>query len=89
MGLGKGGGSTYTPPPLPPLPTYEPPPPLPEMPKDPAAEYNQQEYDKRMEELQGDIEDANKMAKKQSIAPTLFTRTEKKSIQNAGSGPFS
>lgn len=71
------------PPPLPPLPAYEPPPPLPALPEDPMKAYNDKKYEEDMLKLQQDVESTKKRVALETKAPMLYTRQEARSVSQS------
>ena len=85
---GKGGGSSYSPPTVPPVPVYQPPAALPPLPEDPAAKFNADIQAKQMAALREDAKTAERKAKLGENSPTIYTREEGKSVKQAR-GPLS
>jgi hypothetical protein len=83
-GGGKGGGSSYTPPKVPPVPVYEPPKPLPPLPEDPAADYNAKKQQETLASLRADQASYEAKAKQGGKGTPVYTREERKSIGPLG-----
>jgi hypothetical protein len=84
-GKGNGGGSSYTPTVVPPLPEYKPPRPLPPVPEDPTKKFADEQYQETLTKQQQTVSAARKKALEEQDNVPLYSKDEKAALLRANS----